>query len=191
MPAPCKEPWKPLKGGRISWHEMVYSEPVQRKDAAALDSKPANRCCAVPAYLPASAVCLPSLRVLSVSGFLQFYSCQLAKVSAEEPAGVRSPPCFINKIASLFWFSIFIVVDEAKWIRKNMAMYTKYKFRNLILMQGNFISGSSGEVCCGNREHTQTSWEAISPDPTCFIGFAWYLLMTPNLPAGKQSFRSD
>lgn len=170
---------------------MVYSEPVQRREATALDSKPADRCYAVPAYLPASAVCLLSPGVLFVSGFLQLYSCQLANVSAEEPAGVRSLPCFINKIASLFWFSIFIVVDEAKWIRKNTAMYTKYKFRNLILMRGNFISGSSGEVCCGNRQHIQTSWEAISPDPTRFIGFVWYLLMTPNLPAGKQSFRSD
>lgn len=178
MSAPCKEPWKPLKGGRISWHEMAYSEPVQRREATALDSKSANRCCAAPAYLPASAVCLLSLRVLSVSGFLQFYSCQLANVSAEEPAGVRSPPCFINKIASLFWFSIFIVVDEAKWIRKNTAMYTKYKFGNLILMWGNFISGSSGEVCCGSRqtEHTDPLTSHF-PRPYTFY---WVCVVPPN-----------
>lgn len=174
MSAPCKEAWKPLKGGRISWHEMVCSEPVQRRETTALDWKAANRCCAVPAYLPASAACLLSPHELSVSGFLQFYCCQPANGSAEEPAGVRSPPCFINKIASLFWFSIFIVVDEAKWIRKNTAMYTKYKFRNLILMRGNFISASSGEVCCGNRQRAHTDH---FPRPYTFY---WVCVVPPN-----------
>lgn len=192
MSAPCKERWKHLKGGRRGWHEMAYSEPVQRREDAVLDSKPANRCCAAPAYLPASAVCLLSPRVFSVSGFLQFYSCQLAKISAEEPAGVRSLPCFINKIASLFWFSIFIVVDEAKWIRKNTAMYTKYKFGNLILMRGNFISCSSGEICCGSRLTANTDLlRGRFPWPYAFYCFCMALLVTPNLLAGKYSFRSD
>lgn len=67
-----------------------------------LDWEPATRCCAAPAYLPAAAVCLLTPRLFSASGFSQFYSCQLSNISAEEPAGVRSLPCFINKIASLF-----------------------------------------------------------------------------------------
>lgn len=51
--------------------------------------------------------CLPllsvsSLCMFSVSDFLQFDSCQLANRSAQEPAGLRSLPRFIHKIASLF-----------------------------------------------------------------------------------------
>lgn len=144
----------------------------------------------MPAYLPTSAVCLLALRVFSVSDFLQFYSCQLANVSAEEPAGVRSLPCFINKIASLFWFSIFIVVDEAKWIRKNTAMYTKYKFGNLILMWGNVISCLSGEICCGSRLTESTDLlRVVSLDPACFIVLVWHLLMAPRLL--DEKYRSD
>jgi len=35
-------------------------------------------------------------------------------------------------------------------------MYTKYKFRNLILIRGNFISCSNGEICCGSRPTADT-----------------------------------
>lgn len=148
MSAPCKERWKHLKGGRISWHKMAYSEPVQRREDTVLDSKPVNRCCAAPAYLPASAVCLAAC-VFCIR-FLAVLFLSTGQRICWRASWSPLSPMFHQQNCQLVLIQYLYFVDEAKWIRKNTAMYTKYKFGNLILMRGTFISCSSGEICCGS-----------------------------------------